>query len=714
MRLRATRISGIGASRSFIAVVSVAPVNTAAPVITQTESVLSVTTGTWTGTAPITYSYQWSRNGTSVSGATGSSYSIPPEDLNALFGCIVTATNAAGNASAPAATLYVGLLDVLSVQPAASFTLRRLRRDQGANLTRVRRSTDQAETNIGFATVAQTRTNLDPVPAADGDSRTSAGITRTAVGTGTEFGQSYVDIRWNGTATATVNLRYCNTILTASPNTTTNALVTPAQTYTSSMGYRLIAGTFPAVTARLTQFYRNGTALVGEANNALPTAPTTALQRSAVVGVAPATANYVQNIFQMDGANGIVVDFTMRFYAPNTELGTGNARTLLQRYVAETIAAVGNLDANALLNFVGSGSAFISNWYDQSATNLLAFSEEIDNEVWAKVNCVVTPNAATAPDGTVTADKIVPNSGAGTGRAEQARALLPLTTYTISGYFKAAEIGWIRLRSNTDNAASVWFDLVNGVVGTREPDFISASIVDVGNGWFRCIASYTTTSNTAYSFRWLPVNEDNNNFIGNGTSGNFRWGSMINVGDTVAPYQKTLGSRDDTQATPASQPMIVSAGALITENFKPTVMFDGSTNVTSVSAFSAAQFIAVHAWKGAVPFSSNYNGLTGFLGASSLTYLQPGSSTNFGTVLNVGVRVNGSTTPVAAAVLKVTSAEGTTAYTGAYSLGQGDLGGPRQWTGPISEAIYFSAATSNTERQIVERNQGSYYGIAVA
>ena len=254
MRLRATRISGIGASRSFIAIVAVAPVNTAAPVITQTVSVLSVTTGTWTGTAPITYSYQWSRNGTSISGATGSSYSIPPAGLNALFGCIVTATNAAGNASAPAATLYVGLLDVLSVQSAASFTLRRLRRDQGANLNRVRRSTDQVETNIGFATVAQTRTNLDRVPAADGDSRTSAGIAITVVGTGTEFGQSYIDIRWNGTATAAVNLRYCSTILTASPNATTNALVTPGQTYTCSMGYRLVAGTWTALTASLTQF----------------------------------------------------------------------------------------------------------------------------------------------------------------------------------------------------------------------------------------------------------------------------------------------------------------------------------------------------------------------------------------------------------------------------------------------------------------------------
>lgn len=39
--------------------------------------------------------------------------------------------------------------------------------------------------------------------------------------------------------------------------------------------------------------------------------------------------------------------------------------------------------------------------------NLIEFSEEIDNPVWTKSNVTVTPNAAVAPDGTTTADKLV-------------------------------------------------------------------------------------------------------------------------------------------------------------------------------------------------------------------------------------------------------------------------------------------------------------------
>jgi hypothetical protein len=58
----------------------------------------------------------------------------------------------------------------------------------------------------------------------------------------------------------------------------------------------------------------------------------------------------------------------MRFYTANVEQGIGNARPLLQRNVPERVAAIGELDAEALLSFVGAGNGFDVTGNDQSGS----------------------------------------------------------------------------------------------------------------------------------------------------------------------------------------------------------------------------------------------------------------------------------------------------------------------------------------------------------
>ena len=62
---------------------------------------LSSTTGTWTGTAPITYSYQWKRGATNI-GTNSSTYTLVQADAGntSNITCVVTATNAGGSANA--------------------------------------------------------------------------------------------------------------------------------------------------------------------------------------------------------------------------------------------------------------------------------------------------------------------------------------------------------------------------------------------------------------------------------------------------------------------------------------------------------------------------------------------------------------------------------------------------------------------------------------
>lgn len=86
------------------------PKNTVAPKITGTPKVgktLTCAKGTWTGSLPITYKYQWLRNGAAIAAATKATYVAKAADRNKLISCKVTATNAAGTAFKVSAAVKV-------------------------------------------------------------------------------------------------------------------------------------------------------------------------------------------------------------------------------------------------------------------------------------------------------------------------------------------------------------------------------------------------------------------------------------------------------------------------------------------------------------------------------------------------------------------------------------------------------------------------------
>jgi uncharacterized protein (UPF0303 family) len=87
-------VTGTAADLTSIDIVEVA--NTVAPVVSGTltrGSTLSCTTGTWTGTEPITYEYQWRREGENILQANSSTYVVIGADVGKDISCVVTARN---------------------------------------------------------------------------------------------------------------------------------------------------------------------------------------------------------------------------------------------------------------------------------------------------------------------------------------------------------------------------------------------------------------------------------------------------------------------------------------------------------------------------------------------------------------------------------------------------------------------------------------------
>ena len=88
------------------------PANTALPTTsgtTESGKTLSAANGSWSGSTPMSYAYQWRRcdaagaNCVDIAGATGSTYDLTAADVGSTIRVVVTATNAGGSDSASSA-----------------------------------------------------------------------------------------------------------------------------------------------------------------------------------------------------------------------------------------------------------------------------------------------------------------------------------------------------------------------------------------------------------------------------------------------------------------------------------------------------------------------------------------------------------------------------------------------------------------------------------
>jgi hypothetical protein len=161
---------------------------------------------------------------------------------------------------------------------------------------------------------------------------------------------------------------------------------------------------------------------------------------------------------------------------------------------------------------------------EEQRTNLFTYSEQFDDAAWIKTNATVTANTVVAPDGTLTGDKLVANSGA----AVSARIRQPIATsaiaYSFSVFAKAAEFTQLYLFNSTA-PYSAFFNLADGTLGSTTGG-ASSKIENLGNGWYRCTLIGTATA-TTNEFRIYVASNGSFSVSGNGYSGIYIWGAQL-------------------------------------------------------------------------------------------------------------------------------------------------------------------------------------------
>jgi hypothetical protein len=173
-------------------------------------------------------------------------------------------------------------------------------------------------------------------------------------------------------------------------------------------------------------------------------------------------------------------------------------------------------------------------------TNLVSYSEQFDNAFWTKRNTTVVANSGIAPNGTTTAELVYPTTTGSNRLLEKSFSISAATPYTVTWYLKASGLNWVAV-DHIDGTVGAWFNLSTGTIGTITAGN-TASIENVGNGWYRCRISKTSVTTTGYQDIRLVDGDNTISVTANGTDGLLVWGAQLETGDIATDYIATTSA----------------------------------------------------------------------------------------------------------------------------------------------------------------------------
>jgi len=173
-------------------------------------------------------------------------------------------------------------------------------------------------------------------------------------------------------------------------------------------------------------------------------------------------------------------------------------------------------------------------------TNLLLESQTFHTASWPKGGATVSQDVIAAPNGTLTADKLVESA-----TTAQHRVLQNVThaagVYTYSIYAKAGERSWLFLQQDGIPTGQ-FFDLSSGALGNATGTAPVAGIVPVGGGWYRCWMTYTAAAGTPAVYAMVASSNGVSNYAGDGASGLYIWGADLKAAGYLSSYIETGAS----------------------------------------------------------------------------------------------------------------------------------------------------------------------------
>ncbi len=233
--------------------------------------------------------------------------------------------------------------------------------------------------------------------------------------------------------------------------------------------------------------------------------------------------------------------------------------------------------------------------------NLLTYTEQFDNAIWNKaaLNTTGTPswvNVATAPDGTLTAEKMIENTASAQHYISRTATVVSGETHTLSVHLKAGERTWAFIEFYGGiPAGTIYINLSTGAKGTTTGSASAVTVTDSGNGWWRvALPSFVASSTSAAFAVYTSTGNAVNSYLGDGTSGIYIWGADLRVsndGVGLPAYQRVGAA-----VTATTNPAVTGVPDYDTTGFPIYLRADGVddrligpaiSNIISASAYEA-------------------------------------------------------------------------------------------------------------------------------
>lgn len=200
----------------------------------------------------------------------------------------------------------------------------------------------------------------------------------------------------------------------------------------------------------------------------------------------------------------------------------------------------GTMRGSPTLSASAAKGAFSLTLANAFARNLFLYPQAFDNAAWVKQWATVTADAAIAPDGTLTADKLIATAETNVHQIYQTVSVVAGEKYALSVSAQAAELSAIELQINGGTGGfgspqpNARFNLSAGTTAGVVKGF--ASIEDLGAGWRRCKFAVDAATTTGTAAPLIQLYNGGESFLGDGTSGVHIWGAQWERGSAASAY----------------------------------------------------------------------------------------------------------------------------------------------------------------------------------